>query len=265
MFAVVATILTLLTDFGHLDTYVGQMKGAIAQAAPSATVVDLTHHVPAHDVRTGAFLLMTSVEGFPAGTVHLAVVDPGVGSARRPVAVRAGRGDLFVGPDNGLLLPAVERLGGVREVVDISGEVNWGRRRSTTFHGRDLFAPVAARLAAGIPLTSLGPAVEALAAPFSLPRAFVEGLFIRGEVLHVDTYGNLVTNIPADLLPARFNVHVGEADVYGAPHSHYGAVATGALLALVGSAGYLEISARDASASLKTQARRGDRVIVEPA
>lgn len=256
-------LVSLLTDFGVSDTYVGQVKAAIAAAAPGVTLIDLTHEVPAQDVRTGAFLLMTSIEVFPPGTVHLAVVDPGVGSARRPIAARCKRGDLFVGPDNGLLLPALKKLGGVEEAVDLSGDANWGPLRSSTFHGRDLFAPVAGRLATGTPLFGLGAKVDALAEPFSLPEAKLEGAFLRGEILHVDTYGNLVTNIPSAALPSRFSVHVGEAEIHNAPQSHYGAVKPGELLALPGSAGYLEISAREASASLRTKAQRGDLVIVE--
>src|SRR5262245_20004246 len=142
-------LVSFLSDFGWSDTYVGQVKGAIARIAPDVRIIDLTHQVPAQDVRTGAFLLMNAVEAFPAGTVQLAVVDPGVGSVRRPIVIQARRGDLFVGPDNGLLLAAVERLGGVARAVDISAAENWGPQRSSTFHGRDLFAPVAARLATG--------------------------------------------------------------------------------------------------------------------
>jgi S-adenosyl-L-methionine hydrolase (adenosine-forming) len=257
----VPAFVTLLTDFGHHDTYVGQVKGTIARAAPNVRVIDLTHEVPPHDVRTGAFLLMTSVEATPDGSVHLAIVDPGVGSARRAIALRAGRGDLLVGPDNGLLLPAAERLGGIAAAVVLS-EGSWGERRSTTFHGRDLFAPVAARLALGAGLTDLGSALERPERPFVIPLPVIEGPTIRGKVLHVDLFGNLVTNIPAQALFGRFSVHVGEATVSGAPHAQYAAVPPGELLALVGSAGYLEVCAREASASLKTKARRGDPVVV---
>jgi S-adenosylmethionine hydrolase len=259
-------IVSLLTDFGVADTYVGQVKAAIANVAPEVRVIDLTHQVPAHDVRTGAFLLMTSVEAFPPGTVHLAVVDPGVGSERRAVAARSTRGDLFVGPDNGLLVSAIERLGGLAAAVDVSAESNWGSRRSTTFHGRDLFAPVAARLARGADLASMGSTLDALSTPFVLPSAQMDARgAVRGEVLHVDSFGNLVTNIAARLLPRRFSVRVGDALVPGAPHLHYAAVPHGELLAVVGSAGYLEVSVRDASASLRTHASRGDPVIIEPA
>ena len=142
-------LITLLTDFGLDDTYVGQMKGAILAVAPSVTLVDLTHAVAPQDVFAGAFLLWSAVEPFPSGTIHVAVVDPGVGSARRAVALRSNRGDIFVGPDNGLLWPAVERLGGCELATELSEPRFWRPSPSSTFHGRDLFAPVAAMLARG--------------------------------------------------------------------------------------------------------------------
>lgn len=247
-----------------MDTYVGQMKAAILGVAPSAILVDLTHAVPAQDVRAGAFLLWTAVEAFPRGSLHLAVVDPGVGSSRRAVAVRSRRGDLLVGPDNGLLLPAVEQLGGLDAAVELTEEVYWGPRRSRTFHGRDVFAPVVGHLAAGVPLEKVGRPVEQLQVPFRLPPPTEEEGLVVGEVLHVDTYGNLITNLPGAQLPARFRVRVGLTVVEGAPHPHYQAVAPGELLALVGSAGLLEISARDGNAASVLGAERGERVHIEP-
>jgi S-adenosyl-L-methionine hydrolase (adenosine-forming) len=249
-------LITLLTDFGLADTYVGQMKGAILTAAPDAQLVDLTHTVSPQDVFGGAFLLWTAVETFSTGTVHLAVVDPGVGSARRAIAVLSARGDAFVGPDNGLLMPAVERLGGLSAAVELSDHHFWRPTLSTTFHGRDIFGPVASHLANGVPLEALGPMLNDVVR-LSLPKP--DGL--RGEVLHVDTYGNLVTNLSADALPARYVVHIGSRVVR--PARNYTAVAPGGLLALVGSAGLLEISARDASAAALLNAQRGTRVRVE--
>ncbi|HLZ27025.1 MAG TPA: SAM-dependent chlorinase/fluorinase [Chloroflexota bacterium] len=251
--------MTLLTDFGLADTYVGQVKGAILAVASSATLVDLTHAVPPQDIRAGAFLLWSAVEPFPAGTVHLAVVDPGVGSARRAVAIRAARGDVFVGPDNGLLGPAVERLGGCAAAVALTEPAYWrsGNLPSATFHGRDVFGPVAGHLAAGVLLEELGYAVDDLQ-HVSLPVP--DGL--SGEVLHVDTYGNLVTNLRSDSLPAGFRVRVGQCSVE--PAAHYAAVPPGALLALAGSTGLLEIAARDASAAAITGATRATPVVVEP-
>src|ERR1700694_1457365 len=135
-------VVSLLTDFGLDDTYVGQVKGAILSVAPDATLIDLTHAVPPHDVLAGACLLCSAVEPFPAGTIHLAVVDPGVGSERRAIALRVARGDVFVGPDNGLLVPAVERLGGRAQAVELTESRFWRPTQSRTFHGRDVFGPV---------------------------------------------------------------------------------------------------------------------------
>jgi S-adenosylmethionine hydrolase len=249
-------LITLLTDFGLEDTYVGQVKGAILSVAPSATLVDLTHAVPPQDVLAGAFLLWSAVEVFAAGTIHVAVVDPGVGSARRALAVRAMRGDVFVGPDNGLLMPAVDRLGGCVHAVELTRLEFWRPSTGRTFHGRDIFGPVAGHLANGVAIEQLGTVIDDVQR-LSLPEP--HGL--SGKVLHVDTYGNLVTNLPASSLPPRFTVRLGQHVIPA--FEYYAAVEPGALLALVGSAGLLEISARNASAAKITGATRGTRVDVE--
>ena len=251
------SVITLLTDFGLDDTYVGQMKGAILAVAPAVTLVDLTHAVPAQDIHAGAFLLWSAVEPFPPGTTHLAVFDPGVGSVRRAVALRSRRGDVFVGPDNGLLWPAVERLGGLVRAVELTEARFWRPAPSTTFHGRDLFGAVAGHVAQGVPLDQLGrPISDPQAASVPVPRGH------DGEVLHVDTYGNLITNLPAAGLPLEFEARVG---AHRAPRAtHYAAVAPGVLLALIGSVGLLEISARDGSAAALTGARRGTPVHLVP-
>jgi S-adenosylmethionine hydrolase len=251
-------LITLLTDFGLADTYVAQVKGAILTITPSATLIDLTHAIPPQEIQAGAFLLWSAVEAFPPGSVHLAVVDPGVGSARRGVALSARRGDLFVGPDNGLLMPAVERLGGVHSAVSLTRPAFWRLAQpSHSFHGRDIFGPVAAHLASGTPLDDLGERASDLVR-LSLPEP--QGL--SGEVIHVDTYGNLVTNFRAESLPGAFEVALGG---YRIPLAgHYAEVAPGALLTLVGSAGLLEISARNASAADITEASRGAQVTLHP-
>ena len=251
------TLVTLLTDFGLDDTYVGQMKGAILAVSASVTLVDLTHAVAAQDVHAGAFLLWSAVEPFAVGTIHVAVVDPGVGSERRAVALRAPRGDVFVGPDNGLLWPAIERLGGCDLAIELSERRFWRPGPSSTFHGRDLFGPVAGHLANGVPLEQLGRPLED---PQQLELPMARGL--DGEVIHIDTYGNLITNLPAASLPENFEALIGAHRVPRA--SHYAAVAEGALLALIGSSGLLEISARNASAAAITGSQRGSRVTVKP-
>jgi S-adenosylmethionine hydrolase len=225
--------------------------------------VDLTHEVPPQDVRSGAYQLWAAVEVFPPGTVHLAIVDPGVGTSRRALALATARGDLLVGPDNGLLLRAAKRLGGVARAVELSNPRFFRPEVARTFHGRDLFAPAAAHLLAGEPLEALGGAAAELveAVVFPDPRS-AKGA-ILGEILHVDRYGNLVTNLPRAALPERFSVRVGRARIRSAPHASYQAVARGGLVALFGSAGTLEISVRDGDAARKLKARVGQRVRVE--
>jgi S-adenosyl-L-methionine hydrolase (adenosine-forming) len=250
-------ITTLLTDFGSADTYVGQVKGSILALAPSTVVVDLTHAVPPQDVFAGAYLLWTAVEAFPPGSIHVAVVDPGVGSARRALAVLSKRGDLLVGPDNGLLMPAAQRLGGVERAVSLTESRFWRPGASTTFHGRDIFGPVAGHLARGVPLSDLGPGVTDL-----VDLRIPEPNGLDGEVIHVDTYGNLVTNLRAAHLPQAFMVRVADRLAASAPF--YAAVAPGELIALIGSSGLLEISVRDGSAAEATGARRGTPVSLQP-
>jgi S-adenosyl-L-methionine hydrolase (adenosine-forming) len=233
------------------------VKGAVLSIAPSAVLVDLTHAVPPQDIAAGAYLLWACVEVFPPGTIHVAVVDPGVGSVRLALAIRCRRGDVFVGPDNGLLMPAVERLGGVELTVELNRAEFWRPNTSRTFHGRDIFGPAAAHLTTGVALEALGSPVSDLV-QFAFPRPHGR----RGEVIHVDTYGNLVTNFRAADLPQNFRVRLGSLAI---PHkAFYAAVAPGELLALVGSAGLLEISARDADAAALTVARRGTPVQLEP-
>ena len=252
-------LVSLLTDFGVRDTYVGQMKAAILSVAPGAALVDLTHALQPQDVFGGAFQLWAAVEAFPAGSVHLAVVDPGVGSARPAVAVRSARGDYFVGPDNGLLVPAIDRMGGCTLAVELTRAEYWRLDQpSATFHGRDIFGPVAGHLAAGVPVERLGLPIQQLQRPFEL--TFADG--VEGEVIHVDTYGNLITNIRAANLPPRFSVRLGTSEIEA--QRSYAAVPLGALLAMVGSAGLLEIAARNASAAAATQAARGTRVSIVP-
>jgi len=250
-------IVTLLSDFGLADTYVGQMKASVLASAPEATLVDLTHAVAPQDVFGGAFHLWSAVEAFSPSTVHLAVVDPGVGSPRRAIAARCARGDTFVGPDNGLLVPALDRLGGCADAAELTNGAYWRPAPSRTFHGRDIFGPVAGHLAAGVPLSELGPSVVP-SRPFELTLASGSS----GVVLHVDGYGNLVTNFSADALPQNYQVAIAGQHIQ--PRPYYAAAQPGELLALVGSAGLLEVSARDASAANLLGAHRGDPVELVP-
>jgi S-adenosylmethionine hydrolase len=193
----VLPVITFLSDYGHHDEFVGVCHGVIVRRCPQARVIDLTHAVPAHDVRAGAILLRSAVPYLPAG-VHLAVVDPGVGAAgpttRRAVALRVAEQDrLLVGPDNGLLMPAAERLGGVLEAVDIGESRERLQPVSRTFHGRDIFAPVAAALAAGEPLGDVGESLElGRLRRMGIPTAHLAGGVLIAHVLRSDTFGNLI-------------------------------------------------------------------------
>jgi S-adenosylmethionine hydrolase len=184
-------IITFLSDYGLRDEFVGVCHGVIATICPEARVIDLTHGIPRQDVMAGALVLAGSLPYLPAG-VHLAVVDPGVGAARRAVALRSADGRRLVGPDNGLLWPAAQAAGGVVEAVEISRS-RWRLQPvSATFHGRDIFAPVAARLAAGEPLVRAGEALDpAELVALELPRARIEGSRLLAPIAYVDGFGNL--------------------------------------------------------------------------
>jgi S-adenosyl-L-methionine hydrolase (adenosine-forming) len=252
-------IVTMTTDFGTRDGYVGAMKGVILSAAPGATVVDLTHEVPPHDVAAAAFALAQAAPYFPDGTVHVAVVDPGVGGARRCVAIDDGR-HRFVGPDNGTFALAVPAPVAVPEITAPAF------RRGTvaaTFHGRDVFAPAAARLAAGAPVAEAGPAVPLEGRLDGGELAVsADGRDVRGRVIHVDRFGNLVTDVPAARLAAGATVRVGARVVARGLSATYEGVPRGRPLAYVGSAGTLEIAVREGSAASRFRARRGAAVTV---
>ena len=193
-------IITFLTDFGLADDFVGTCHGVIKRIAPEAEVIDITHGIAPQQVLQGALVLANTVAYMPEG-VHLAVVDPGVGGARRALALRSGDGRLFVGPDNGLLLPAADRCGGVAEAHELTNSDYALDQVSRTFHGRDLFAPAAAHLACGVALAELGPplAPDALAR-LELPEADVGRSRIGATVLYVDHFGNVQLNVTREHL-----------------------------------------------------------------
>ena len=245
-----APVIALLTDFGLRDTYVGELKGAVLSVNPSATIVDITHHVPPQDVHAGAFLLGNAAPAFPEGTVFVAVVDPGVGSDRRPVLVETSR-YAFVGPDNGLFTrvlwpddadgpaaPSFEPVPSGVRAYRLTNPAYWREHVSNTFHGRDVFAPAAAHYATGVPTGALGePATELLRLPFPTPT--LDAGVVTGEVVYVDHYGNLVTNIPAGMLPPDAAVEISGFRIEGLS-AHYDTAKS--LVALVGSHDTLEIA-----------------------
>lgn len=242
-------IITLLSDFGTADGYVAEMKGVLYTLAPDATVVDLSHEIPPQDVELARLTLARFWRRFPEGTVHLAVVDPGVGTARACLAV-ASEGRLLVGPDNGILSPAL-LLAGARAVT-----LAVPAAASRTFHGRDVFAPVAAALARGTPLEALGVPCESPIVRRTKEPVRREDGAVLGEVIAIDRFGNAITN----LLGARSGV----VAVGGRPvpiRGTYAEVAVGAPVAISGSSGLLEIAVREGNAAIVLGLSRGLTVV----
>ncbi|MCX6025915.1 MAG: SAM-dependent chlorinase/fluorinase [Chloroflexi bacterium] len=258
------TCITLLTDFGEQDVFVGILRGVILSIAPEAQIVDLTHLIPPQDVRQGARALARAAPHFPPGTIHLAVVDPGVGTARRPMAARIGP-QWFVGPDNGLatlLVRRAQRVGLACEAVLLDRREYWLREVSHVFHGRDIFAPVAAHLACGVALTQLGsPLPDPILLRFAEPQETASGL--RGEVTSIDRFGNVLTNIePAHLAGGRLErVRLGQAEIAGMVHT-FGDGPAGALVALWSSDEHLCLAEVNGNGALRLGARPGDAVDV---
>lgn len=230
-------LITLLTDFGTADSYVGEVKGVLASRAPGAVIVDVTHNVTPADIRGAQYVLARTWPRFPAGSVHLVVVDPGVGTARRGLAALAD-GHYFVAPDNGLL----SAIAGSGRFVSLPIPSD----AAPTFHARDVFAIAAARLAMGTPLEQLGvPITDPYHSPLPTPR--LDGVALVGEVIYIDRFGTLVTNIPGTQVEPGVRIKVADTDV-GPLRRTYGDVDRGQLVAYVGSNGEVEIAAREGSA-----------------
>lgn len=268
----VVRAITLLTDFGWGE-YVAQMKGVLLSQAPAAHIVDIAHDVPAHSVDSGAYVLWAAAPRFPPTTVHVAVVDPGVGTARRGVVVQCDRG-ILVGPDNGLLFPAAKELGHPR-FREIEAARTTRNAPSPTFHGRDVFAPVAARIARGKSPSQCGPRIRD-PVPLDLFDAAVERSpspgRIAGRILHEDRFGNLVTNLPMRRLRrlglgptrtgsgARLRITVGSRPRVVPFVRTYDDQAPGTVVCLEGSLGLLEIACTRLSAAEQLRARAGTPV-----
>jgi S-adenosylmethionine hydrolase len=269
-------LITLTTDFGLADPYVAAVKGVILSLNPDATLFDVTHAVGAQDVAHGAFLLAMALPHLPPGAIHLAVVDPGVGSERRAIALRTAAGT-FVGPDNGVLSPAfgddvraaapesggsVDLPPGAAAVALTNAEYH-RRPVSDTFHARDIFAPAAAHLSLGTPLQDLGePLTNAFLLPPFAPLSLPDGSLI-GHVRHVDTFGNLITDVRADDMPGgEVAIEIRGETIQGVARTYAEA---GALCALFGGSGYLEIALPGGSAAAALAADTGEPVTVRPA
>jgi S-adenosylmethionine hydrolase len=259
--------IAILTDFGYRDHYVGAMKGVIATIAPQAPVIDITHGIPAQSIIAGAIALRECWRYFPAETIFLSVVDPGVGTARLPIAVETLAGACFVAPDNGLVWLAIEQAG-LKRAVELRAQRYRLPKVSSTFHGRDIFAPAAAHLWRGEPLDAMGPRLRTIER-LSIGEPVVRGRRLVGMVIYVDGFGNLVTNIGREALArftsgfpgARVSVRIGR----GAPLrivNAYGDAPIGTPLATFGSFELLEIAVREASAAQFFKASEGTPITV---
>ena len=255
-------IITLTTDFGTDDWFVGTMKGVIATISPKTTVVDISHAIASGNIRAGAFALSASYKYFPKGTVHLAIVDPGVGSKRRAIAVQTEQ-YFFVGPDNGVLSFALrsERIKAARA---LENKAYFLDSISQTFQGRDVFAPVAAHLARGVVLARFGPRVASFVR-LDWPEPKLRHESIEGEVIYIDKFGNAITNIPEASIACLGREHIGifkGRRRMCALTTHYQAVPAGQAVAVPGSSGYLEIAVNGGDARAMLGLRIGDRITV---
>lgn len=254
-------IITLTTDFGTTDTFVGTMKGVILRIAPDAQIIDITHDIPPQDIHAGAYALASAYRYFPPGTIHVVVIDPGVGTRRHPIAVTTDNAT-FVTPDNGLLsYPLEEARAFVERDPFVMGRVSvpqgwhaarltnadfWLEPLSSTFHGRDIFAPTAAHIATGVALTSLGTRTMDLAA-FAIPRPRIVPGTAIGQILHIDRFGNLITNLrQTDIPTGSIEIRVGGTAIAGLSETYQDGAD---IVALIGSSGTLEIAFRNGNAS----------------
>lgn len=260
-------IITLTTDFGLKDGYTAAVKGIILGINPQATIVDITHQVAPHDIYQAAFTLSTVYDYFPPPTIHLVIVDPGVGTARKAIILHTPVG-YFIAPDNGVLSYVLRRLSGKLELrsglaaIAITNSKYWHVPVSNTFHGRDILAPVAAHLSLGVSIKEFGRPLSSIAVlPLAEPCISPDGLLI-GNIIYIDSFGNLITNIrETDLPDGKLVVTICDKTIIGLSSTY----ARGAkLLALIGSSGYLEIALREGSAAVYLEAKIGNKVAVRP-
>jgi len=264
--AVTVPIITLLSDFGLKDPYVAEMKAVILSICSETCIVDVSHEIEKFNIREGAFVLASATPYFPPGTIHVAVVDPGVGTKRRPIIVETKHG-FYVGPDNGLLMLAAQR-DGIRHVYHVSNPKYMLPQISRTFHGRDIFAPAAAHLARGNPPFEFGPEIQDHMLP-EFAKPYVRKNELLGEILHIDDFGNIVTNLSAKDLEKTgiregFTLHVkfkGETLALKLCSS-YGEASAKEPLAIIGSSDFLEISINQGDASKAFKAKIGDSICV---
>jgi S-adenosylmethionine hydrolase len=260
-------VIALFTDFGTRDAYVAQLKGAILSIHPTAQLVDLSHEVDAFNVRAAAYLLDAAARYFPVRTIFVAVIDPGVGTARRPVLLVTQAEKYYVGPDNGLFTRVIEREG-FQAAYMLTHSAYFLPQVSATFHGRDLFGPVAAHLERGIDPAQFGPYLEELVRlPYARPQRLEET--VVGEVIHVDRYGNIVTNIPSEMLghlvPGQWLTLTLAERTHVLPFVEtYGAGPQGQPVCLINSNDACEIALPHGNAAVGLAVQVGDRVVLKP-
>jgi S-adenosylmethionine hydrolase len=260
-------VIALFTDFGTRDAYVAQLKGAILSIHPTAQLVDLTHEVDAFDVRAAAYLLDAAARYIPARTIFVAVVDPGVGTARRPVLLVTQAEKYYVGPDNGLFTRVIERER-LQAAYMLTQSAYFLPQVSATFHGRDLFGPVAAHLARGVEPVQFGPRLaELVRLPYARPQRMEET--VVGEVIHVDHYGNIATNIPSEMLthlvPGQWLTLTLAERLHVLPFVEtYGAAPQDQLACLINSNDACEIALPHGNAAARLAVQIGDRVVLQP-
>ncbi|MGB5712911.1 MAG: SAM-dependent chlorinase/fluorinase [Waterburya sp.] len=241
-------LITLLTDFGDRDVYVGVMKGAIAQIDPLLNIIDLTHHIPPQNLLAARFALLNAYPYFPLGTVHVAVVDPGVGSSRRGIAIQLTSGYVIC-PDNGLCSGILDSA---IAAVELTNSQYWRvPNPSYTFHGRDIFAPVGAHLANGVPLEKLGQRVDLESlVRLDLPPIEINHPHITGYIQYIDHFGNLITNIPGELIAGKsWQIIMKDIDIEINSGRTYSDVNSGKAVTLIGSHGWIEIAVNNGSAA----------------
>jgi hypothetical protein len=256
-------LITLTTDFGSSDSYVAQMKGVILAVNPNARIVDVTHSIPPQDVARAAVVIESFIPAFPAGTLHVAVIDPGVGSSRRLLAAEAA-GQRFLAPDNGVLAPVFNRWP-PSQIRELQNDRFWRNPISSTFHGRDILAPVAAHWSLDVDPTEFGPTIELDSlVPLHVPLPHRVGSALVGRVEYADSFGNLITNIAAsDLGDGPVEISIA-GRIIGRVWHCYSDQPVGAWLALIGSSGRLEIAVNGGSAARMLNVMPGAEVRVEP-
>jgi S-adenosylmethionine hydrolase len=257
-------LITLTTDFGLADPYVAEIKAVILGINPSVEIVDISHQIEKFNMRMGAYVLAAAAPYFPKDTIHVAVIDPGVGTKRKPILIETGN-SFLIGPDNGLLALAAEKQG-IRHVYEIANPKYMLPKVSTTFHGRDIFAPAAAHLSKGVSPSEFGPKVHRIVKP-RFAKIFRKGSMLIGEIIHVDGFGNIITNFTADHLESisvkeNVKVKIGETTLRLRLCKAYAGVKAKKPLAIIGSHDFLEISVNQGNAAEAFKAKVGDKVIL---